>query len=189
MTKQVELKPDRTAVIDGKLRGAFRENKPGLSSWGPHGRFCRHLRALHRGAPRMEQVSALCPLSLFHRRSGDLGRTCRSEPPSLLGEAVSRLEIALGHSRSASARAKNASGILRPICFALFRLTASSNFVVCSMGKSFGCPPSKILCTYLALRRSKAGPSAPYDIRPPASTKARVIEAAGKRCSNPIDAW
>lgn len=25
MTKQVELKPDRTAVIDGKLRGAFRE--------------------------------------------------------------------------------------------------------------------------------------------------------------------
>lgn len=25
MTKPVELKPDRTAVIDGKLRGAFRE--------------------------------------------------------------------------------------------------------------------------------------------------------------------
>jgi hypothetical protein len=25
MTKQVELKPDRTAVIDRKLRGAFRE--------------------------------------------------------------------------------------------------------------------------------------------------------------------
>lgn len=89
----------------------------------------------------------------------------------------------------ASARAKSASEILRPICFALFRLTASSNFVVCSMGKSFGCPPCKILCTYLALRRSKAGPSAPYDIRPPASTKARVVEAAGKRCSNPIDAW
>ena len=42
------------------------------------------------------------------------------------------------HSRSASARAKNASGILRPISFALFRLTASSNFVGCSMGKSLG---------------------------------------------------
>ena len=25
MTKPVELKPDRTAVIDGKLRGVFRE--------------------------------------------------------------------------------------------------------------------------------------------------------------------
>jgi hypothetical protein len=25
MTKQVDLKPDRTAVIDGKLRGVFRE--------------------------------------------------------------------------------------------------------------------------------------------------------------------
>ena len=52
-------------------------------------------------------------------------------------------EIALGHSRSASARAKNASGILRPICFALFRFKASSNFVGCSMGKSFGCPPAR----------------------------------------------
>jgi hypothetical protein len=25
MTKRLELKPDRTAVIDGKLRGVFRE--------------------------------------------------------------------------------------------------------------------------------------------------------------------
>jgi hypothetical protein len=25
MTKQIELRPDRTAVIDGKLRGVFRE--------------------------------------------------------------------------------------------------------------------------------------------------------------------
>src|SRR5205814_2466604 len=42
------------------------------------------------------------------------------------------------HSRRASARAKNASGTTRPTVFALLRLTASSNFVGCSMGRSLG---------------------------------------------------
>jgi len=69
--------------------------------------------------------------------------------------------VSAGHSRIASARAKNASGTMRPMVFALFRLTASSNFVGCSMGKSFGRSPCRILCTNLALSRNKAGPSAP----------------------------
>jgi hypothetical protein len=88
------------------------------------------------------------------------------------------------HSSSASARSKNVSGIVRPMAFAVLRLTASSNFVGCSMGKSFGCRPCNILCTNFALCRKMAGPSAPYDIRPPASTKPRVVEAVGKRCSS-----
>src|ERR1700741_4382115 len=41
----------------------------------------------------------------------------------------------------------------------------------------------------LGAKTKQGGPSAPYAIRPRASTKARVVEAAGKRCSNPIDAW
>src|SRR5262249_22782992 len=87
------------------------------------------------------------------------------------------------HSRSESARSKNPSGIVRPMALAVFRLIASSNFVGCSIGKSFGWRPCNTLCTNLAPCRNKAGPSAPYDIKPPASTKARVVEAAGKRCS------
>jgi hypothetical protein len=45
------------------------------------------------------------------------------------------------HSRSESARSKNPSGIVRPMAFAVFRLIASSNFVGCSIGKSFGWRP------------------------------------------------
>jgi hypothetical protein len=66
------------------------------------------------------------------------------------------------------------------MAFAVFRLMASSNFVGCSMGKSFGCRPCKILCTNLAPCRTEAGPSAPNDTRPPISVNARVVEAAGK---------
>src|SRR6516162_2155349 len=117
-------------------------------------------------------------------RFGQETRASQQLAACSISSSAQNRKIGLGHSRSASARAKNASGILRSIFFALFRLTASSNFVGCSMGKSFGSPPCKILCTNLALRRSKAGPSAPYDIRPPASTKARVVEAAGKRCAS-----
>jgi hypothetical protein len=62
-------------------------------------------------------------------------------------------------------------------------LIANSNFVGCSIGSSFGLLPCRILCTNFALCRNKMGPSAPYDIRPPASTKPRVVEAAGKLCS------
>jgi hypothetical protein len=54
------------------------------------------------------------------------------------------------HSSTVSARSKNESEILRPIAFAVLRLMASSNFVGCSMGISFGCLPCKIRCTNLA---------------------------------------
>jgi hypothetical protein len=88
-------------------------------------------------------------------------------------------QISSDHSSSVSARTKNVSGIARPIALAVFRLMANSNFVGCSIGRSRGCAPRKTLCTNMAPSRNKAGPSAPYDIRPPASTKARVLEAAG----------
>jgi hypothetical protein len=49
------------------------------------------------------------------------------------------------YSSTVSARSKNVSGIVRPMAFAVLRLMASSNFVGCSMGKSLGCLPCKIL--------------------------------------------
>src|SRR4051812_25902611 len=82
--------------------------------------------------------------------------------------------ISLLHSRTASARSKNVSAIWRPIAFAVLRLMASSNFVGCSMGMSFGCLPCKIFCISLVPWRNAAGPSAPNDIRPPMSANARV---------------
>src|SRR5262249_23077034 len=80
-----------------------------------------------------------------------------------------------------STRCRNLSGTLRSMAFAVLRLMASSNFVGCSIGMSFGCLPCKILCTNLAPCRKVAGPSAPNDMRPPISTKAREVEAVGMR--------
>ena len=42
---------------------------------------------------------------------------------------------------------KHLFGIVRPICFAAFRLITNSNFVACCTGKSAGLAPFKILST------------------------------------------
>ena len=46
-----------------------------------------------------------------------------------------------------SARASTFGVIVRPICFAVFRLMTSSNFVGCSTGRSAGLVPFRILST------------------------------------------
>ena len=46
-----------------------------------------------------------------------------------------------------SARANTFGGIVKPICFAVFRLITNSNFVGCSTGKSAGFAPLRILST------------------------------------------
>src|SRR6185295_19262229 len=61
------------------------------------------------------------------------------------------------HRITLSARASTLGGIVRPICFAVFRLITSSNFVGCSTGRSAGFAPFRILSTYVAARRSKSG--------------------------------
>ena len=45
------------------------------------------------------------------------------------------------------ARASTFGGIVNPICFAVFRLMMSSNFVGCSTGRSAGLAPLRILST------------------------------------------
>src|SRR5690242_16584100 len=45
------------------------------------------------------------------------------------------------------ARSRTRFGIIRPICFAAFRLTMNSNLVACCTGKSTGLAPLKILST------------------------------------------
>jgi hypothetical protein len=82
-------------------------------------------------------------LALFGRRPPQ--RVIRSSFPASenVHKAQNRTpalpQISPDHSSSVSARSKNASGIVRFIAFAVFRLMANSNVVGCSMGKSFGC--------------------------------------------------
>jgi hypothetical protein len=51
------------------------------------------------------------------------------------------------HRITLSALANTFGGIVNPICFAAFRLITSSNFVGCSMGRSAGFAPLRILST------------------------------------------
>ena len=46
-----------------------------------------------------------------------------------------------------SARYSKDCGIVTPMCFAVFRLNISSNFVGCSTGSSAGLAPFRILST------------------------------------------
>ena len=52
-----------------------------------------------------------------------------------------------GHLITRSARARTFGRIVRPICFAVFRLITNSNLVGCSTGRSAGLAPFRILST------------------------------------------
>jgi hypothetical protein len=64
-------------------------------------------------------------------------------------------------STTKAARANNDAGIANPNAFAVVRLMTSSNFVGCSMGRSAGFAPRRILSTSSAARRNIAGYIAP----------------------------
>jgi hypothetical protein len=60
-----------------------------------------------------------------------------------------------------AATLRSLSGIVRPSALAVLRLITSSNVVGCSIGKSLGFAPSKILSTYEAERRMIQSMGAP----------------------------
>src|SRR6185312_16710734 len=72
------------------------------------------------------------------------------------------------HLITRSALARIFGGIVRPICLDVLRLITSSNFIGCSMGRSAGLAPFKILSTYTAARRQSSRSLDPYDISPAA---------------------
>jgi hypothetical protein len=65
------------------------------------------------------------------------------------------------YSITSSARASSIGGTSRPSAFAVLRLIASSNFVGCSIGRSEGLAPFKILTTNAAARRLRSGTFGP----------------------------
>jgi hypothetical protein len=90
------------------------------------------------------QAGSLPPCSRFHNEPCFLDR---SHPGTLR-------TLSLSYWMISSARASTEGGIVRPICFAAFRLMMNSNFVGCSMGRSAGLAPLRILSTNVAARRS-----------------------------------
>src|SRR5215813_5378225 len=78
----------------------------------------------------------------------------RRERPRDCRAANKRDEVASSHySITSSARRRIDVGNSRPIAFAVFKLTTSSNRVGCSTGSSAGVAPLRILATYSANRR------------------------------------
>src|SRR5436309_836985 len=62
-----------------------------------------------------------------------------------------------GYSIISSARASAEGGMVRPRALAVLRLITSLNSVGCSMGRSAGLAPFRILSTYVAARRNRSG--------------------------------
>src|SRR5262249_40428948 len=88
-------------------------------------------------------------------------RAC-SERPRNGRAAQQRDELAPSdHSITSSPRTRNASGICNPSTLAVVRLTARSNLVGCSTGRSAGFAPRRILSTYSAARRYRSGKFGP----------------------------
>src|SRR5262249_42204215 len=85
-------------------------------------------------------------------------------------------EGAAVHSISWSARSSSDSGMVIPNALAVLRLTTRSNFVGCSIGRSEGLAPLRILSTKVAARRNMSGRLTPYDNRPPASVTSRNVD-------------
>src|SRR5262249_37013317 len=75
--------------------------------------------------------------------------------------AEQRDELAPFHSITASARVSIIGGSSRPIAFAVLRLITSSNLVACSIGRSAGLVPLRILTIYPAARRNRLEKSVP----------------------------
>src|SRR5215470_6293936 len=76
----------------------------------------------------------------------------RSARPDEQAATEKRDELAPPHSMTSSARTISEGGIVSPSAFAVLRLMIITNFVPCSIGKSAGFSPFKILSTYLAAR-------------------------------------
>src|SRR5262249_35024769 len=89
------------------------------------------------GGQGHEHADAPHPLGLL--------RACRERPSCC--RAPERDEPAPVHSITSSARATSSGGKSRPSARVLLRLIANSNFVGCSIGRSAGLVPCKILCT------------------------------------------
>src|SRR5262245_42214955 len=72
-------------------------------------------------------------------------------------------------------------GIVTPRIRAVFRLTTRSNFVGCSIGRSPGLAPFRILSTWVAARRYESTRSGPKDKSPPAFGSSLKSVTVGRR--------
>lgn len=88
------------------------------------------------------------------------GRPRRGRPQHCRAQKQ-RKDTSAVHSMTSSARSRIVGGIVRPSSRAVFKLTTSSNLVGCSIGRSAGLAPLRILSTSAAARSKFSRRSAP----------------------------
>ena len=123
-----------------------------------------------------EAADPECPLFRHYRRESrrDAGTTKRAfmtlnvdfrrgfgATQRVKSAAIPTAKCSLSYSITSSARSRDASGIVRPSALAVLRLTANSNKVGCSIGRSPGFSPRRIRATYSAGRRQSAAKFGP----------------------------
>src|SRR5262245_14397202 len=85
------------------------------------------------------------------------------------------------HSITSSAWTSTAGGIVSPSALAVVRLTTSSNFVGCWIGRSPGFAPFRILSTRSADRRQTSAMLGPWLASPPAAANPLSADNTGSR--------
>ena len=130
-----------------------------MFSWEPRDLSLPSFRGYKRNEQRAKQIIPRLMTDHFHWLCSmpvgcdvtacDL--ECRSSgeqrSAGASGAAAVLISVSSGYRMIRSARPNTLGGIVTPICFAVFKLTASSNFVACSIGNSAGLNPLMILST------------------------------------------
>ena len=134
----------------------------GLAAFSRTEPASRSLQPVTRSANARDAAEDRCVVFMWRCRAYDAPR--RSSPAATASEApllASPLECRVGrhldarvvHSITSSACRSIPCGIVMPRALATFRLTTNSNTLGCSIGRSPGLTPFRILSTYPADRR------------------------------------
>ena len=122
------------------------------------------------------------------------GESKQSSPKSFVRVSAPSLQSKIeNHFMTLSALASTFGGIVRPICFAVFRLITNSNFVGCSTGRSAGFAPFRIFrrARQRAATDSKGGGHRPsVHLRPRIATARKLSLAVSRqRAPQSVSRW
>src|SRR6266545_6604203 len=136
------------------------------------------------------RFASLITILVRARRAASISR--RAAPVDWSAGLVTTARSARGDSAAVNARSiaywitwvaciRTDCGMVRPRARAVFRLTNRSNCVGCSIGRSAGLTPFRILSTWVAARRYESTRFSPSDSSPPTSTNSLISIIVGSR--------
>src|SRR6266481_3309333 len=180
----VGSQPPAPTLASSRWTGPLSQHQSGPATFAPlvypyiHTHASKQRRRLHHFAPTSSRPTprpnphSCCTsvphlprfraLALFGRRPHQcVARPSMTASENLHTNGPMHCSNNRDYSITSSARASSVGGIAKPIALAVVRLITSSNLVGCSIGRSPGFAPRKILSTYSAARRNRSTMFAP----------------------------